>query len=352
MKKHIIVAAVITYIAMNAFAMVAHAYTSPLILTHKLSRGATGADVIALQEFLKEKSFFNYSNATGYFGSFTKDAIIAFQKAYGINPVGIVGPITRAKILELTQPVANVIVPVIPVVPHGVITYSSSGHHRPDTDHDGIKDSSDNCPLTSNANQVDTDDDGVGDACDNCAMVSNSDQLDTNHNEIGDACEIHTFLLTVAKAGSGSGTVTSTPAGIDCGGDCSETYDSGTHVTLSAVTAVGSVFTGWSGACAGTGTCDVTMDSDLTATANFSINSYLFTVTRIGGGTGTVTSSPAGIDCGATCEETLPYGTVVTLTAAATSGSTFTMWLGPCTGTAPCIVTITSPIAVFASFDP
>ena len=59
------------------------------------------------------------------------------------------------------------------------------------------------------------------------------------------------------KAGTGIGTVTSVPAGINCGTDCSEVVNYGTVVTLSAApsTGRGSVFSGWSGGgCSGTGT--------------------------------------------------------------------------------------------------
>ena len=76
------------------------------------------------------------------------------------------------------------------------------------------------------------------------------------------------YTLTVQKAGSGSGTVTSSPSGIDCGSDCTKTYDAGTIVTLTAVAASGSIFQGWSdGGCPGTGTCAVTMDASKTVTA-------------------------------------------------------------------------------------
>ena len=52
--------------------------------------------------------------------------------------------------------------------------------------------------------------------------------------------------LSVAKAGDGSGTVTSSPAGIDCGATCAAGFDDGTAVTLVAVADAGSEFTGWS----------------------------------------------------------------------------------------------------------
>ena len=55
------------------------------------------------------------------------------------------------------------------------------------------------------------------------------------------------FTLTASNAGTGSGQVRSTPAGIRCGTDCTEAYANGTVVTLTASPAAGSTFTGWSG---------------------------------------------------------------------------------------------------------
>jgi hypothetical protein len=78
-----------------------------------------------------------------------------------------------------------------------------------------------------------------------------------------------THLLAVSKAGTGSGTVTSSSAGIDCGATCSASFPSGTMVTLTATPDAGSVFTGWSGDCTGVGPCTVTMDQDRAVTGTF-----------------------------------------------------------------------------------
>ena len=76
--------------------------------------------------------------------------------------------------------------------------------------------------------------------------------------------------LTVTKAGSGSGTVTSSPPGIDCGATCSHAFARGTSITLTASAASGSVFAGWSGGgCSGTGTCTLATSGDTTVTATF-----------------------------------------------------------------------------------
>ncbi|MFZ5785749.1 MAG: InlB B-repeat-containing protein, partial [Acidobacteriota bacterium] len=161
-----------------------------------------------------------------------------------------------------------------------------------------------------------------------------------------------THPLTVVKAGSGSGTVTSSPAGIDCGSDCAESFNWGTVVTLTAAASGGSTFAGWSGAgCSGTGTCQVTMDAARTVTATFTGSQPTLTVVKEGSGSGTVTSSPPGIDCGATCSASFTLNTVVTLTAVASAGSTFAGWSGSgCSGTATCVVTMDAAKSVSATF--
>ena len=78
------------------------------------------------------------------------------------------------------------------------------------------------------------------------------------------------FTLSVAKAGTGAGSVASAPAGIDCGATCGAAFAEGTVVALSATPAAGSVFAGWSGeGCAGTGSCVVTMSAARSVTATF-----------------------------------------------------------------------------------
>jgi hypothetical protein len=164
-----------------------------------------------------------------------------------------------------------------------------------------------------------------------------------------------TYTLTVNKTGTGTGSVTSSPAGINCGLTCSSVFNTNTVVTLTATATAGSTFTGWSGGgCSGTGTCVVTLTADTSVTANFNLqsSSHVLTVNKTGTGSGTVTSSPAGIDCGLDCLESYASGTVVTLTATAASGSTFTGWSGGgCSGTSTCAVTLTADTSVTANFD-
>ena len=79
------------------------------------------------------------------------------------------------------------------------------------------------------------------------------------------------FTLTVNRSGSGSGTVTSNPAGIDCGATCSAPFNSGTTVSLTATPASGSTFTGWSGDCSGTGLCSVIVNAAKNVAAAFEL---------------------------------------------------------------------------------
>ncbi|MFZ9669307.1 MAG: InlB B-repeat-containing protein, partial [Solirubrobacterales bacterium] len=81
------------------------------------------------------------------------------------------------------------------------------------------------------------------------------------------------YALTVAKHGTGSGTVTSSPAGIDCGSSCSGSFSVGTSVTLTATAASGSKFSSWGGACSGSApSCTVTIDQARSVSATFDSN--------------------------------------------------------------------------------
>ena len=79
------------------------------------------------------------------------------------------------------------------------------------------------------------------------------------------------YTLSVNKSGSGSGTVTSSPSGIDCGSDCSESFLSGTTITLSANPDIGATFVGWSGACSGLESCQIEMTESLVLIATFNL---------------------------------------------------------------------------------
>ncbi len=171
--------------------------------------------------------------------------------------------------------------------------------------------------------------------------------------EGGEEEEAEEFALTVKTTGTGTGTVTSSPAGIDCGSDCEEEYDEGTAVTLTGAAGPNSKAVSWTGCDSvdGESKCHVTMTSAREVTATFALEQRLLTIKKAGTGTGKVSSSPAGIDCGSTCSALFDHGTEVTLTAKADPGSIFKGWSGAgCSGTATCKVTMSEAKEASAEF--
>jgi hypothetical protein len=78
------------------------------------------------------------------------------------------------------------------------------------------------------------------------------------------------LTLTIVKSGTGNGTITSNPIGINCGPTCVQGFTSGTAVNLFVNPAAGSAFSGWSGGgCSGTGACAVTINASTQVTAGF-----------------------------------------------------------------------------------
>ncbi|MGA8489818.1 MAG: alkaline phosphatase family protein [Terriglobales bacterium] len=162
--------------------------------------------------------------------------------------------------------------------------------------------------------------------------------------------------LNVRFAGTGTGTVTSEPAGISCAPTCSASFAVGTQVTLTETPATNSTFAGWSGGgCSGTSsTCTVTLSASEQVTATFNINQSLplLTVVLAGTGAGTVSSSPAGINCPTTCSASFAVGTQVTLTEAPATNSSFAGWSGACSGAAStCTVALSASQQVTATFN-
>lgn len=142
--------------------------------------------------------------------------------------------------------------------------------------------------------------------------------------------------LAIAKAGTGSGVVTSDPEGLDCGLACTAAFTAFANVTLIATPDPGSEFLGFGG----DPDCEdgvVSMDADKTCTATFELlpaDVFTLTVTKAGTGDGTVVSSPFGINCGGECSADFENGTAVTLFVRADPDSTFIGWSGGCTGVA------------------
>ena len=129
---------------------------------------------------------------------------------------------------------------------------------------------------------------------------------------------------------TGTGTVTSSPAGINCPTTCTASFPSGTSVTLTATAGSGFQFSGYGGACSGT-SCQIVVSSDQSVSATFA-SSTAAQLTVTVAGSGTVTSSPAGINCPSTCTASFKDGTSISLTATAATGYNFSGFSGACSG--------------------
>jgi hypothetical protein len=172
-----------------------------------------------------------------------------------------------------------------------------------------------------------------------------------------EACATSSYdnaTVTVSKTGNGAGTVTSSPAGINCGSTCSKTYLGGTSITLAATPSAGSIFKGWSGGgCAGTASCTFATNTSVTVTASFSLvtsttTSTPFTVNVGKTGPGTITSSPSGINCGSSCSATYSTGKTVTLTATPNQDFAFIGWRGGCSGSSrTCTVSASTSVSAY-----
>lgn len=161
-------------------------------------------------------------------------------------------------------------------------------------------------------------------------------------------------VLAVSLGGNGAGVVTSSTGSVNCtysngcanGSQVTQSFSRGSVVVLRAAAASSSTFAGWSGygPCSSASTCTVTMDSYHAVVATFtSIGPFAIKVNKGGTGSGTVTSSPAGINCGGVCSSTFSYLASVTFSALASSGSAFVGWANAgCSGTTTCVVLSTS----------
>ncbi len=188
-----------------------------------------------------------------FFGSLTDDTTA--------SPCGLI-PGAQAVVLNAT---------VVPAQPLGYLTLWPAAQAQPFVSTLNALDGQ----ITSNMAIVPTSS-GVIDAyaTDRTQLV-----LDTSgYFASGTGPPPTTYLLTVARSGSGSGTITSLDGKINCGAVCAVSYVSGTTVTLTASAASGSSFAGWSGGgCSGTGNCTVAVNSALSVTATFSSNSSSLT---------------------------------------------------------------------------
>jgi probable HAF family extracellular repeat protein len=156
---------------------------------------------------------------------------------------------------------------------------------------------------------------------------------------------------TLALSVTGPGTVRSPSLSSDCRGSCRIDALDGALVHLEAAPDDAGEFSAWSGACNGTGACDVVLSSDVSVSAAFATAMDLLTVQVIGGGRGRVVSTPPGIDCssGAVCSARFPRTSKVRLAAAPDAISVLGSWSGLCAAE-PCAFKMKGDGAVAASF--
>jgi List-Bact-rpt repeat protein/HYDIN/CFA65/VesB family protein/centrosomal CEP192-like protein/ASPM-SPD-2-Hydin domain-containing protein len=160
------------------------------------------------------------------------------------------------------------------------------------------------------------------------------------------------FQVSVRSSGTGTGNVGSDPTGISCGSSgsvCGATFASGTSLTLSATPDPNSIFAGWDLACSGKSSCNLDIKADKQVMATFTALPVL-SATPTDNGSGHITSSPAGIDCGGQCSASFNFGAIVSLTAVPDAGSSFGGWSGACIGTGSCTVTMNADTSVSAAF--
>ena len=175
----------------------------------------------------------------------------------------------------------------------------------------------------------------------------------------GPASGAATRILTVTKTGTGSGRVSSSdPAGLGCGTACDGEFDQGRTVTLLAEPDLHNRFAGWSANCIvkTPQKCTVKIDADAVVTAEFEpIPQRHLTVLSSGGGggSGTIASIPAGIDCGAVCGEDFDEASAVTLIATPGARRALSGWSGCDSEPGPreCRVTMDAAREVEARFE-
>ncbi|PJE57895.1 MAG: hypothetical protein COU81_03600 [Candidatus Portnoybacteria bacterium CG10_big_fil_rev_8_21_14_0_10_36_7] len=144
--------------------------------------------------------------------------------------------------------------------------------------------------------------------------------------------QVSNYNLTVSV--NTGGVVNSSPAGISCGADCSESFVANTSVVLTALPSSGYTFSGWSGACSGTNNCSISMSSNKSVGASFtyqnqSSNNYSLNVSK--SGNGSIYSNPSGISCGTnsgSCSGIFSEGTTIILNASPDSNYYFAGWAG------------------------
>jgi hypothetical protein len=189
--------------------------------------------------------------------------------------------------------------------------------------------------------------------------------------EVDATASLATRSLTILGSGTGDGTVTSSPAGINCSvtngsaaaTGCRAQFNQGVTVTLTATPRAGSSFRGWFRTCSGTGTCAATMSVNRTVDARFLQGPFRIRIVGgVGTGDGRITSQPGlspaincvidnGVPATTGCSVRYPANTQLVLTATPAAGNAFT-WGPPCSGAGTCEHRVIQARDIEAVFSP
>jgi hypothetical protein len=200
----------------------------------------------------------------------------------------------------------------------------------------------------------------VGDAhffgCGQQATCFPAPDGETTVTVVAEFDEVEAVPLTVVRAGTaaGSGFVSSSPAGIYCGLDCTDSYPEDSAVTLTAVVPTGVTFA-WGGDCSAFGsspTCVLAMTTVRSVIANFNTTTYPLSLAVAGeGSVVALSAAQPDIHCPeVSCTANYPTGSQVTLVPEPDPGWKLASWAGDCSGTTSCVVTMTQARSVSATF--
>lgn len=185
-----------------------------------------------------------------------------------------------------------------------------------------------------------------------CSGASNTTMITVSaDSECTADFEIQQFNVDISINPPGGGSVTSSPSGIDCPGDCSELFDINTFINLNESPDPDFNFASWTGDpdCSD-GDIDDLME-DTSCTANFNIKRFVVTVVIAGDGVGSVSSMPAGITCPGDCTEIYDIHTMVNLNETVNPDSDFLGWSGPADCADGIIQDLTEDITCTATFN-
>jgi hypothetical protein len=160
-----------------------------------------------------------------------------------------------------------------------------------------------------------------------------------------------TFQLTVSPPAAGTGTISSSPPGINCPPTCTASFPQNSQVKLTAIPGKSYYFAGWTSGCSGmSGGCNLRLSTRKHVSAVFKRGESL-TVAIAGTGSGTILSTPPGINCPSTCSAVFPTNAAVTLTENPATNNMFSSWSGACSGASTCSLTLAVSDTVTATFE-